>query len=159
STLVGIMVEIVARPTQPNGTLIDADESFRMSFSGGVLVGEIPGQQISSNGSVDIGRWMRLSFNHNGFNSIGYGYDDLPPPGPGTAGGGVGIIPYSQVPPVGPRGILIGNRIGNPAQRFTGDIASVRIMRIDPDSMSGGFLGRPVDSGVADCWGEFWRKL
>jgi hypothetical protein len=158
NALGGIIVEMVARFAQPSGTLIDAHQSFRISLSGGVLIGEIPGQQISG-GTIEVGRWVRLSFNHNGFNGMSYGFGVLETTGPGFGGGGVGIFPYSQVPPVGPQGILIGRKIGSPAQRFNGDIASVRIMRIDPRSMTDGFLGRPIDPAVADCWAQFLRKL
>jgi hypothetical protein len=153
----GIVVEITARLAQPNGTLIDAHQSFRMSVAGGILTGEIPGRQFSG-GDIPVGRWTRMSFNHNGFNTLGSGYETLGGNG-GSGGGGATLIPYGQVPPVGPQGILIGSRIGAASQRLVGDIASVRIWRIDPQSRVNEFLGRPFNEALSECWSEFLRKL
>jgi hypothetical protein len=157
SLLGGITVEITARLAQPTGTLVDAHQSFRMSLVGGVLTGAIPGQQISG-AAIPVGRWVRMTFNQGGFNTIGCGFETLDGIG-GEGGAALSLIPYSRVPPAGSAGLLIGGRIGDPSQRFTGDIASVRIWRLDPRSMQNGFLGRPLDPALSDCWGEFLRKL
>ena len=107
---------------------------------------------------IPADRWVQLTFQHNGFNSLGCGYSTLGP-GAGSAGGGGTRIPHGLVPPVGPKGILIGNRIGASARHMQGDIASVRVWRRDPESMAKQFLGRPLDHALAACWSEFLRKL
>ena len=153
----GIVVEVTARMAQSTGTLIDAHQSFRMSVVGGILTGEVPGRQISGS-DIPVGRWVRVSFSHNGFNQLGFGFETIGGIG-GAGGGGASLIQYGQVPPVGPQGILIGSRIGDPSLRLKGDIASIRIWRIDPRSRQKEFLGRPFNSALSDCWAEFLRKL
>jgi hypothetical protein len=63
------------------------------------------------------------------------------------------------VGPVGPKGILIGNRIGHPDQHLNGDIKSLKVWRRDPREVPHDFLGRPIDRGTAACWTEFLRKV
>lgn len=111
-------------------------------------------------GGLPIGQWASISFQHNGFNQLGGGYSYPVPAvsGPGGGGGGAGLT-ISQVPGVGAQGVLIGNRIGNPAEHWRGDIALVKVWRSNPRTMENEFLARPVDQGLSDCWTEFLRQL
>ncbi len=153
-----LIVEIQAR-FQGAGTVIDADGSFRIRVDGqGSVFMDILGETYNL-AQVPFGVWLHFSFRHDGMNQLGWGFDSwvLPDGGGGGAGGG-GIKP-GQVPGLGPKGILIGNRIGAPSQHLTGDIASVKIWRSNPNTISDGFLDRPFTPGLADCWAEFFRKL
>lgn len=156
-SLDAIGVEVTARfLAQASGTLIDADHSFRVSSDNGDLTGDVSGRSLSI--SIPADRWVRLTFRHDGFNALAVGYSTLGP-GPGSAGGTATRIPHGLVPPVGAKGILIGNRIGASARHMRGDIASVRVWRRDPASMAMQFLARPLDSALAACWAQFLREL
>lgn len=154
-----VIIEIQARFIQPGGTIIDADGSFRISVdSQGNVIMEILGETYGL-AQVPFDIWHHFSFSHDGFNAIGWGFDSWTlPDGSGGGAGGGGIEP-GQVPGVGAKGVLIGNRIGAPNQHLTGDIALVKIWRHDPKSMQKEFLNRPIDPTTAKCWAEFIRKF
>jgi hypothetical protein len=152
-------LEILMRFTQVGGTVIDADQSFRIrSNSQGKLLAEFPSETIEM-GDIPLGAWLQFNFNYNGFDLFGWGFGTYPLPGGGSgvAAGG-GQLYGKPVPGVGPKGILIGNRLGAPAEHFTGDIALIKIWRDDPKSMPWGFVDRPLDPGIAKCWTDFIRK-
>ena len=153
-------VEIIARVTQPGGTLIHGDQSFRIWLNNQqTLMAEGPGYSFAL-GTLPLGQWASISFNHNGFNEIGMGFSYPVPASAGPGGGGGGAAPTtSQVPGVGPQGVLIGNRIGSPGEHVHGDIAMVKVWRSNPRTMNIEFLGRPINPALSDCWTEFLRKL
>ncbi|MBR0704579.1 hypothetical protein JQ599_32070 [Bradyrhizobium diazoefficiens] len=146
------------------GTLIDADQSFRIRFDGfNEIIIEMLGLQSSFRlEGLPAGAWASISFWHNGVNLLGYGYSYSYGSGSTSGEGGGGGTPFlvpGQVPPVGPRGVWIGNRIGVPAGFLNGNIQSVRIWRQDPKSMLKIFLQRPFDPLLLDCWSTYIRKL
>jgi hypothetical protein len=151
-------VEVRAR-FQGGGTLIDADGSFRLRVTNqGLVIMEVLGE-IYDLAQVPLGVWHHFNFRHDGINSLGWGFDDWPKPGGGGGAAGGGGIKPGQVPGVGTKGVMIGNRIGAPNEHFTGDIALVKIWRDNPNVIVDDFLGRPFTPGLADCWAEFFRKL
>lgn len=154
-----LIVEIAARFHQVGGTVIDAHNSFRIRLDNQhTLIMEIPGNSWNL-AQVPLGAWLHFSFQHDGFHSIGWGFDNWTlPDGSGGAAGGGGIT-SGQVPAVGTKGVVIGNRIGAPADHITGDIALVKVWRNNPNTISDGFVGRPFTPGLAECWAEFFRKL
>jgi hypothetical protein len=153
-------VEVIARLTQPGGTLVHGDQSFRVWVDNQRTVYlEGPGYSFGI-GEIPIGQWASINLGHNGFSQLGGGYSYPVPAGSGSGGSGGGAaLTISNVQGVGPQGILIGNRIGSPGEHFYGDIAGVRIWRIDPRSMQNEFLARPLDQALSECWSEFIRKL
>jgi hypothetical protein len=154
-----LIIEVQARFLQAGGTVIDADNSFRVRLSNqGVVVVELPGKTYELT-QVPLGVWLHFSFYHDGFNQTGYGFDYWTLPD-GTSGGAAGAgITSGQVPGVGTKGILIGNRIGGPNEHLTGDLALLKIWRHDPKSMQKEFPTRPFDPATAKCWAEFIRKF
>lgn len=166
-----VRVEIVAsRPPGAGfgqlaggGTLIDADQSFRVSFDGGLqeVIIEMLGQAVSFRpDGLPTDNWVTISFWHDGVNQLHYGwsYSLASGLGEGMGGGSPFYVP-GQVPPVGPEGVLIGNRIGAPAGYLNGNIHSVRIWRLDPETMTKTFLARPFTPSQIDCWIKFKKKL
>ena len=152
---------------QPGGgTLIHGDQSFRIWVNNQPAVDNLQGVTVEGpgfsfdGGFLPIGRWGSISFQHNGFNQVGGGYSYPVPAveGPGGGGGGAGPT-ISSVPAVGPQGVLIGNRIGYPAEYFHGDIARVMVWRIDPQSTQNEFLARPLDHALSECWTKFLTAL
>ena len=153
-----LMIEIKARFAQASGTVIDADNSFRIKLNNQLVIVELPGRTYELT-EVPLGVWLHFSFSHNGFNQFGWGFDNwVLPDGSGGAAGGGGNIP-GNVQGVGTNGVLIGNRIGAPSEHVTGDIALVKVWRQNPSTMGDDFLDRPFTPGVANCWAEFFRKL
>ena len=154
-----LIVEIQARFIQAGGTVIDADNSFRIRLDNqGVVVVELPGRTYNLT-QIPFGVWLHFSFFHDGFNQFGWGFDNWVLPDGSGGGAGGGGITSGQVPQVGTKGILVGNRIGAPSEHLNGDIALVKIWRHDPKSMQKEFLTRPLDPATAKCWAEFIRKL
>jgi hypothetical protein len=153
-------VEIIARLTQPGGTLIHGDQSFRLWLNNQqTLMVEGPGYALAL-GTLPVGQWARISFHHNGLNLLNLGYSYPVPATTGPGGGGGGGAPTAgQVPGVGPQGVLIGNRIGNPGDYLHGDIARVMVWRLDPYSMMNEFLTRPLDRALSECWAKFFAAL
>jgi hypothetical protein len=156
-------IAMTLRLRQPGGMLLEGDHSFSLWFdSQRVLTFDVPGlawQVDMSN--VPLRAWIQLRVVHNGFNAMNFSYSYNDPTGPGSGEGVTGGSPVF-IPPVGavgPKGIMIGNRIGHPNQHLNGDIASLKVWRRDPQEMPNGFLGRPIDRETAACWTEFLRKL
>jgi hypothetical protein len=153
-----LRVEIQAKFSQSAGTIIDADDSFRIKLSNQRVMVELPDRTYEL-ADVPLGVWLHFSFSHDGFTNFGWGFDSwVLPDGSGGAAGGGGVIP-GHVQGVGAKGILIGNRIGAPSQHLSGDIALLKVWRQNPSTMSDGFLERPLTPAVANCWAEFFRKL
>lgn len=153
-----LMIEIKARFAQASGTVIDADNSFRIKLNNRLVIVELPGRTYELT-EVPLGVWLHFSFSHNGFNQFGWGFDNwVLPDGSGGSAGGGGNIP-GNVQGVGTKGVLIGNRIGAPNEHVTGDIALVKVWRQNPSTIGDDFLSRPFTPGVANCWAEFFRKL
>jgi len=165
-----VRVEVVASRPQGagaghlggGGTLIDADQCFRLSFDGlHEIIIQILGQTASFRfDSLPAGNWVRIYFLHDGVNQLHYGWSYTLASGLGEGGGGGSpfFVP-GQVPAVGPEGVLIGNRIGVPAGYLNGNIQSVKIWRLDPQTMIKTFLGRPFTPSQLDCWIKFKKKL
>jgi len=152
-------VEIIARFAQAGGTLIDGRQSFRIWMTNQhTVVAEVPGGSFALTG-LPMGQWASITFQHNGFNQMGGGYSYPIPAGSGPGGGGGAQPTTGQVPGVGPQGVLIGNRIGNPGEHWRGDIAMVKVWRSNPRTMNNEFLARPLDPALSACWTEFIRKF
>lgn len=157
----GIYVEMTARYFQGGGTLIDADQSFRIRFNAsGHIIIEALGQEFDYGmGDVPAGAWIAFSFGHNGFNEAQGSYAFNFPDGDSTAGETGPRPAIGQISGVGPEGVWIGSRIGAPAAHLNGDIARLKIWRIDPDHIIKTFLGRPFTPSLLECWGQFIRKI
>ena len=107
---------------------------------------------------LPLGNWVNFSFWHDGVNQLDYGYGYEFATGGGSGGASPINVP-GQVPPVGPQGVWIGNRIGSPNKHLNGNVSSVKIWRLDPDSMVPPFLGRPFTPPLLKCWGDMIGKI
>ena len=155
-----LLVEIVASSLQGGGTIVDADGCFRVSFNGPqTIVVEILGHTLTVLiEGLPLGNWMNFSFWHDGVNQLDYGYGYEFATGGGSGGASPITLP-GPVPPVGPQGVMIGNRIGSPSNHLNGNISSVKIWRLDPESMVPPFLGRPFTPPLLKCWGDMIEKI
>jgi hypothetical protein len=152
--LTGIRVEIVARLADTEGWLIDGGESFGMYLNRGLLIAHGFQRDVinsfDSPLSLPIDRWVRLTFEHNGFNLMALFIDDT------TAA----MRPILHaIPGVGPQGVTIGNDSATFGGQLRGDIESVKVWRIDPRAEDREFRARPLDPAVAKCWDDFVRAL
>jgi hypothetical protein len=165
-----VRVEIVASRPQGagagalggGGTLIDADQCFRIRFDGlHEIIIEILGQTLSFRfDELPAGNWVAIYFSHDGVNQLEYRWSYSLASGLGSAAGtGSPFLVPGQVPAVGPQGVWIGNRIGHPAGYLNGNIQSVKIWRLDPQTMKKNFVARPFPPALVDCWANFMRKL
>lgn len=165
-----LRVEIVARRLPGagaghaggGGTLVDADQSFRIGFDGlhEIYIQMLGRIETFRFDQMPAGSWISFYFMHDGVNQLyyGYSYNEVPGPGSGEGSGSPFYVP-GQVPPVGSDGVMIGNRIGAPAGYLNGSIQSVKIWRLDPDTMIKTFLGRPFTPSQLDCWIKFKQKI
>jgi hypothetical protein len=156
-----LRVEIVASSLQGGGTIVDADGCFRVSFAGPqTIVVEILGYTL--NVTIDrlpLGNWVSFNFWHDGVNQLDYNYHYVvSPSGEGGGNASPSNVP-GRVPPVGPQGVWIGNRIGSPNNHLNGNVSSVKIWRADPDAMVPPFLGRPFTPPLLKCWGDAIDKI
>jgi hypothetical protein len=156
-----IRVEIVASRQSAGGTIIDADGCFRVSFAGShAIVLETLNDIISIGlGDSSLGYWTHFNFWHDGVNQLTYNEVSAEP-----HGGFGGIVDTSvtlpgPVPPVGPQGVWIGNQIGSPSNHLNGSVSSVKIWRLDPQTMLTTFIGRPFPAPVLKCWGDMLGKF
>jgi hypothetical protein len=153
-TLTGIRVEIVAKLGDTEGWLIDGGESFGMHLNRGLLIARGFQRDVintyDSPLSVPLDQWVRLTFEHNGFNLMALFVDD--------ALAATRPILHA-IPGVGPQGVTIGNGGGLPGGNVRGDIESVKVWRIDPRAEEREFRARPLDPATAKCWDEFIRAL
>lgn len=162
STLRAISVSIVARYIEHSGgVLIDADQCFRLRFDGpNEIVIEILGQTLSFRfDGMPVGNWITIGFSHDGVNTLSHGHNYSLASGLGEGGGAGTFNVPGQVPAVGPEGVWIGSRIGAPEAHLKGNIASVKIWRLDPQTMIKTFLKRPFTPPLLECWVNFVRKL
>lgn len=165
-----LRVEIVARRSPDGsvghagggGTLIHADQCFRVSFDGQhEIIMDMLGRSESFRfDQMPAGNWISIYFMHDGVNQLHYGWSYGLDTGLGS-GMGTGSPFYvpGQIPPVGPDGVMIGNRIGAPGGFLNGSIQSLKIWRLDPDTMIKTFLGRPFTPSQLDCWIKFTKKI
>jgi len=153
-----LRVEIVASSQQGGGTIVDADGCFRVSFDGPqMIVVEILGYTLKvAMSNLPLGNWVNFQFWHDGVNQLNYYFNLISGDAGGTAS--PSNVP-GQVPPVGPQGVWIGNRIGSPNNHLNGNISSVKIWRLDPESMVPPFLGRPFPPPLLKCWGDMIGKI
>ena len=153
-SLTGIRVEIVTRLADTEGWLIDGGDAFGLHLNQGLLIGRGFGRDVintlDSPLAIPTEQWIRLTFEHNGFNAMALFINDaLAATSP--------VI--NAIPGAGPQGVVIGNGIGTTLGYLRGDIESVKVWRIDPRAMQREFLARPLDPAVAECWNEFLRSL
>jgi hypothetical protein len=145
----GIRIEIHTRLQSYHGFLIDGD-SFSMRVNRGLLIASGTGRDVINTYSADLSpplnKWVRLTFEHNGFNQMALFIDD-------ALAATRGVI--NAVAGVGPKGVAIGNALDSNNGYLDGDIDRVRVWRIDPDAMKKEFLARPLDPAQADCWARF----
>jgi hypothetical protein len=153
-TLGGIRVEAKVRLSNFRGYLIDGGDSFSMYLASGLLICSGYGRDVintySSQISIPVGQWVKLTFEHNGFNGMRILIDDQVA---ATSGA------INAVPGAGPSGVAIGNAVATNNGYFLGDIDSVLIWRLDPETMVKNFFARPLTPELADCWTEFFRSL
>jgi len=164
SSMRAVHVEIVASPLQAGGTVVDADGSFRISFEGlQNIVVEILGHTFREGiNGVPPGASIGFQFTHDGVNQFTYGYGWEAVVGTGAQsglGGGSPIDIPGAVPPVGPKGVWFGNRIGHTNLHLNGGLSSVKIWRADPQDLPKTFLGRPFTPPEVKCWGGVIRKI
>jgi hypothetical protein len=164
-TMRALRVEIVAGSLEGvGGTIVDADGCFRISVDGlNTILVEILGYTLRvvlkprpafSSGDTVLWPSVTFSFWHDGVNQLGFTADKeilSPAVGPINVPG--------QVPPVGPQGVWIGNRIGSPSHHLIGNVSSVKIWRADPEAMVPPFLGRPFTPPLLKCWGDLIDRL
>jgi hypothetical protein len=158
-----LVIAMTVRLRQPGGMLLEGDHSFSLWFdSQRLLTFDTPGRKWELDmSSVPLRAWIQLNVAHNGFNAVNFSYQYKDPSGPGGGEGATGGSPIYTEPvgAVGPKGVMIGNRIGHPDQHLNGDIASLKVWRRNPQQMPNDFLGRPIDREKAKCWTEFLRKV
>jgi hypothetical protein len=153
--LKGIRVEMIVRFFDPWGTLISGDSSFQLDVrAGGVLTGEAGGDVIDTGGSgvpIRDDVWHNITFVHDGLSAMALFIDgQIAASGPAT----------HQVPGVGPAGVFIGAPTPLGDQFWlSGEIASVRVWRIDPRSMNRHFVDRPFDPDTAKCWAALLQGI
>ena len=63
-----LMFEIKARFAQGAGTVLDADNSFRIKLNNQRVIVELPGRTYEL-ADVPLGVWLHFSFSHDGFNT------------------------------------------------------------------------------------------
>jgi hypothetical protein len=150
----GIRVEATVRLSSFRGYLIDGGDSFSMHLASGLLICSGFGRDVINTydapQDIPLGQWVKLTFEHNGFNRMQILID-------GRVAATRGVI--NAVPGVGPQGVAIGNALATNNGYFLGDIDSVIIWRIDPRTMEKEFFARPLTPALADCWAEFFRSL
>jgi hypothetical protein len=166
-----IYAEIVLSSRQASfgggaGTIIDADGCFRVSIAG-VAGGHqsifinILNRTIELAAPSSPAARIKIYLSHDGVNQFSGNYTwGLPNP-PGGGGGTIDepIIMPGQVPPVGPQGVWIGNRIGSPNFHLNGSIFSVKIWRADPQTIPTTFVGRPFTPPELKCWEDLIDKF
>lgn len=164
ASLGALRIEAVLRLDGPGfyRTVVWGDESFELRIwaNGGLEAGVAApggGRQVPLLDSsalyapdgidhlVPADRWVTLGFFHDGIASARLWIDgELVGERHGLAAG---------VPPVGARGVDIGNAsVGSAPLR--GAIDEIRIWRTDPRAMHREFLSRPVDPATARCLEE-----
>jgi hypothetical protein len=159
-----IRAQIVVSRTPSGGTVIDADGCFRVSFSGVVpgdqsILVEVLGHALALQTPSFVAQ-ITMDISHDGVSQLSAGYSFDLPYGAGGGPGGVGTVPVvtrtvpGQIPPVGPQGVWIGNRIGSPNLHLNGTISSVKIWRADPQAIPTTFIGRPFTPPELKCWGD-----
>jgi len=168
--LVAIQVELTVRLTEPSTgsqTIIEADNSFGVFVRDQKLFGYFVGKSIypgaTSDGlntyqdgmefpgyRVPYGKWAVITFLHDGVSQMRLFVDGVPVT--------VARSVLAAVPPVGPKGISVGNDLGGGAP-FGGDIDEVKIWRVDPATGLRQFLGRPADQATIECWERFSATL
>ena len=167
--LVAIKVELTARLTDPSMSsqiLIEGDNSFGVFVKAQQLFAYFVGKSIypgmTSDGlstyqdgidpgyRVQFGQWTVLTFVHDGLSQMRLYADGAPVT--------VARSVLSAIPPVGPKGVSIGNGLsgGTP---FGGDIDEVKVWRLDPYTNLRRWLSRPVDQATMDCWERFRASL
>lgn len=149
----GVRVEITTRLQSYHGYLIDG-ESFSMHVNRGLLIASGTGRDVINTYSSALGpplnKWVRFTFEHNGFNQMALFIDD-------ALAATRGIV--NPVAGVGPKGVAIGNALHSNNGYLDGDIERVQVWRIDPRAMEREFLARPLTPELAECWTRFIRAI
>lgn len=170
--LVGVRVECIARlPALASHRLmlIEAHKSFRVYTEGRYLFGAFRGNPAVYPQSdwdivstykdglqfpgyrLPLNKWVHLLFEHDGLTQTRLSVDGTAVTWPR------GVL--SGVPGVGPKGICIGNSVGDGDARFPGDIDEIKVWRLDPRRHRNQFLDRPLDKDTADCWARHVQSL
>jgi len=176
-SVTALKVEVTARlrhllPGLIEGTLVAGDQSFEISvFPGTNDVGvsfvgnpadpktftyglnSLADGVVSPRWKMPFGQWVQLAIVHDGSTTIRL-YADRRLVAERSG------VPAS-VPPVGFRGISIGNAPDeNRHQSFLGsDIDEVKVSRLDPNLMDRQFVTRPMTNDVVACWRRFFASL
>jgi hypothetical protein len=165
-----INVELTVRLTEPSTgsqTLIEGDNSFGVFVRDQKLFGYFVGKSIypgmNSDGlntyqdgvdfpgyRVPYGQWVVINFVHDGFKQMRLYVNGAPVT--------VARSVLAGVPPVGPKGICIGNSLGGGAP-FGGDIDEVKVWRVDPYRDTKQFIARSADTPTTECWERFSASL
>ena len=170
SPLGAIKVELTVRLTDPSAypqVLIQADQSFGVFVKHQILFGFFVGNSIypgmTSDGfntfqdgmdspgyRLPFGAWTTITFHHDGASQMRLYADGVPVT--------VARPILAAVPPVGPKGVSIGNGLGG-GMPFGGDIDEVKVWRVDPNTEFLDFIARPMDRPTIDCWARFRDDL
>ena len=158
----GIKIEMTIRLMEPAlniQTLIDADNSFGIFLRNNTVFAHgVPNNDFNTeqarNGPVGyrvpFTQWIVLTFVHDGVSQMQLYVNGSPV----TV---VKPVPTS-IPPVGARGVCIGNsHVGS--QQFGGDIDEVKIWRTDPYKDTKVLISRPANDAAIDCWQRFAERL
>jgi hypothetical protein len=138
--------------------LIAADASFGMQLQHAVLYGSCGPDSLNSTSdavvspsrTVPLGRWVDLTFVHDGFASMQLYIDN-------ELAASRQIT--KSVAAVGTAGISIGNWAITSGEYFRGDIGRVQIWRANPRAVFRDFAQRPIDEEAAECWHDFLLRL
>jgi hypothetical protein len=100
-------------------------------------------------------KWVKLVFVHDGLNAMRFYADGQ------LIAQRTNLL--ASVPPVGPLGLSIGNKVETPAKAtlsfFGIDIDEVKVWRLDPNFIDRNFLARPMNNDIAACWTSFFASL
>jgi hypothetical protein len=161
-TLDAIRVEVVVNLDELLGTLVDGGASFGLGLAG-YLIGHGHGRDMLNDiyGPVPIPlkRWIRLTFEHNGFNAMALFVEGTALARRSNDDGSTPLIPLSPIPPLRPEGLVIGGGLNNPQAYLRGALQSVKIWRLDPRKIHRGFLPRPINPDITDCWLKFIKGV
>lgn len=158
--LISLKIDVVAK-VDPHASRISILVEGYYSFSFRITEGALEGWFYNPNSdfvyvrsadeyapdhmyhSVPDNKWTKLGFYHDGYAKFRLFIDD-------DLVGEANI--EGSIPPVGSKGLAIGNSVDFDNKQFPGEIDSVQIWRLDPKAIKREFLGRPIPSDAIQCW-------
>ena len=150
---------ICSRDVARGGTLIDAGSfSFQVADDGGpdLSYGFAGGGEGGNEGphggapAVPLNTWVTVRFTYNDVTGSVLSVD----------GAAVSVSPPDPFlkPIASTRQVAIGNA-ANGGLAWNGRIDDVKVWRLNPHWVDGGFVNRPIDPGLPNCWGGWSKAL